>query len=130
MAAKKPAAKKTKCASKAAPKKTATKKTAAKKTPVKKTAAKKPTTKQAKARTNSAFMVELQPSAQLAEVVGSKPLPRTKVISQIWDYVKKHGLQDTKDKRLINLDDTLKTVYGNKKQIHMTEVSQAFKHLS
>jgi chromatin remodeling complex protein RSC6 len=130
MAAKKPAAKKMKCAPKAASKKTATKKTAAKKTPVKKTAAKKTTTKQAKVRTNSAFMVELQPSAQLAEVVGSKPLPRTKVISQIWDYVKEHGLQDTKDKRLINLDDTLKAVYGNKKQIHMTEVSQAFKHLS
>ncbi|MCL2626905.1 MAG: SWIB/MDM2 domain-containing protein [Cystobacterineae bacterium] len=81
-------------------------------------------------KTNSAFMVELQPSAQLAEVVGGKALPRTKVISLIWDYVKKQGLQDTKDKRLINLDDKLKAVYGSKKQIHMTEVSQAFKHLS
>ena len=126
MAAKKPAAKKTK----AAPKKTTTKKPAAKKAAVKKPAAKKTTAKQAKARVNSPFMVELQPSAQLAEVVGSKALPRTKVISQIWDYVKKHGLQDTKDKRLINLDDALKAIYGNKKQIHMTEVSQAFKHLS
>jgi len=129
MAAKKPAAKK-KTAPKAAPKKTVTKKPAAKKAPVKKAAAKKPATKQAKVRTNSAFMKELQPSAQLAEVVGSKPLPRTKVISHIWDYVKENGLQDTKDKRLINLDDTLKAIYGNKKQIHMTEVSQAFKHLS
>jgi len=129
MAAKKPAAKK-KTAPKAAPKKTITKKLATKKAPVKKTAAKKTVTKQAKVRTNSAFMVELQPSAQLAEVVGSKPLPRTKVISQIWDYVKENGLQDSKDKRLINLDDTLKAIYGNKKQIHMTEVSQAFKHLS
>jgi len=124
MAPKKPVAKKTK---KAAPKKTV-----AKKAPVKKAAAKKPAAKKAAARvrTNSAFMVELQPSAQLAEVVGSKALPRTKVISLIWDYVKEQGLQDTKDKRLINLDDRLKAVYGNKKQIHMTEVSQAFKHLS
>jgi len=75
-------------------------------------------------------MVPLQPSAELAEVVGSKPLPRTKVISLIWDYIKEQGLQDTKDKRLINLDDTLKAIYGNKKQIHMTGVSQAFEHLS
>jgi chromatin remodeling complex protein RSC6 len=124
MAAKKPAAKKT------VAKKTAAKKPTAKKAPAKKPAAKKTTVKQAKARTNSAFMVALQPSAELAEVVGSKPLPRTKVISLIWDYVKKHGLQDTKDKRLINLDDTLKTIYGSKKQIHMTEVSQAFEHLT
>jgi upstream activation factor subunit UAF30 len=106
MAAKKAAAKKTTPAAKKAP---AAKKTAA--------GAKKP---------NAAFMKEFNPTPELAAVVGDKPLPRTAVIKKLWDYFKKNGLNQG---QLINLDDNLKKVYGNKKQIKMTEVAGAFKHL-
>jgi chromatin remodeling complex protein RSC6 len=105
MAAKKAAAKKT---------------TAAKKAPAKKAAA------GAKRKPNAAFMKEFTPSAELAAVVGDKPIPRTAVIKKLWDYFKKNGLNQG---QLINLDDKLKAVYGNKKQIKMTEVAGAFKHL-
>lgn len=101
-----------------AAKKTAAKKTAAKKAAPKKSSGRKP---------NAAFMKELNPSPQLAEVVGAKPLARTAVIKKLWDYFKKNGLQQG---QLINLDEKLKAVYGNKKQIKMTEVAGAFKHLS
>jgi upstream activation factor subunit UAF30 len=104
MAAKKAAAKKT---------------TAAKKAPAKKAAG-------AKRKPNAAFMKEFQPSAELAAVIGSNPVPRTGVIKKLWDYIKKNSLNQG---QLINLDDKLKAVYGNKKQIKMTEVAQAFKHL-
>lgn len=90
----------------------------------KKPAAKKPA-KSAR-KPSPAFMKELTPSASLAEVVGAKPLPRTQVIKKLWDYFKKNKLNQG---QTINLDDKLKAVYGNKKSIHMTEVSAAFKHL-
>jgi chromatin remodeling complex protein RSC6 len=92
-------------------------------------AKKKPAAKKA-VKTNAAFMKPLSPSANLAEVVGAKPLSRPELIKKLWAYFKKNGLQDSTDKRMINLDDKLKGVYGSKKQIHMTEVSKAFKHLS
>jgi upstream activation factor subunit UAF30 len=103
----------------------AAKKAAAKKTP----AAKKAPAKKAagaKRKPNAAFMQEFTPSPELAAVVGEKPLPRTAVIKNLWTYFKKHGLNQG---QLINLDDNLKKVYGNKKQIKMTEVAAAFKHL-
>lgn len=103
-----------------AAKKAAAKKTAAKKAPAKKAAA------GAKRKPNAAFMKEFTPSPELAAVVGDKPLPRTAVIKKLWDYFKKNGLNQG---QLINLDDNLKKVYGNKKQIKMTEVAGAFKHL-
>ncbi|HCW06656.1 MAG TPA: hypothetical protein DGG95_04740, partial [Cytophagales bacterium] len=80
---------------KKAPKKAAKK--AAKK-PAKKAAPKKA----AKRKPNAAFMAALTPSATLAEVIGSKPLPRTEIIKKIWDYIKKNKLQDQKNKRMIN----------------------------
>lgn len=91
-------------------------------------AAKKPAKKPTKSarKPSAAFMKELTPSAQLAEVVGAKPLPRTQVIKKLWDYFKKNKLNDG---QIINLDDKLKAVYGNKKTIKMTEVSKAFAHL-
>ena len=105
-------------AKKAAAKKTTT--AAAKKAPAKKAAA------GGKRKPNAAFMKELTPSAELGAVVGNKPLPRTAVIKNIWEYIKKNSLNQG---QLINLDEKLKAVYGNKKQIKMTEVAQAFKHL-
>jgi upstream activation factor subunit UAF30 len=103
----------------------AAKKAAAKKAPAKKAPAKKAAAG-AKRKPNAAFMKEFKPTAELAAVVGDKPLPRTAVIKKLWDYFKKNGLNQG---QLINLDDKLKAVYGNKKQIKMTEVAQAFKHL-
>jgi upstream activation factor subunit UAF30 len=84
----------------------------------------------AKKKANSAFMKELTPSAQLAEVVGSKPLPRTEVVKKLWAYIKKNGLQDKKNKRNINADDKLKPVFGGKAQVSMFDMTKLVsKHL-
>jgi len=102
---------------------------AKKTTTAKKPAAKKPAA--AKRKPNAAFMKELTPSAALAEVVGPKPLPRTEVVKKLWAYIKKHGLQDAKNKRNINADDKLKPVFGGKKTVTMFEMtSLVSKHLS
>src|SRR5215475_13704349 len=69
--------------------------------------------KKTKRKPNAAFMKPVQPSATLAEVVGSKPIPRTEVTKKLWAYIKKNGLQDKKNRRMINSDDTLKAVYGD-----------------
>ncbi len=98
---------------------------AAKKPATKKPAAKKPAAKSAR-KPSPAFLKELTPSPELAEVIGPKPVPRTQVIKKLWDYFKSNKLNVS---QTINLDDKLKKIYGNKKSIHMTEVSKAFKHL-
>ena len=107
-AAKKPAAKKP-AAKKPAAKKPAAKKPAAKKAAPakKKPAAKKPAAKKpaAKRKPNAAFMKAMTPSAVLAAVVGSTPMPRTEVTKKIWDYIKKNQLQDPVNRRQINADD-------------------------
>jgi chromatin remodeling complex protein RSC6 len=115
-ASKKAAKKTTKKAAKKAPakaKKAAPKK-AAKKAAPKKKSARKP---------NAAFMAPLTPSATLGEVVGNKPLPRTEVVKKIWDYIKKNGLQDKKNRRMINADAKLKPIFG-KDQISMFELAK------
>ena len=118
-AAKKKAAPKK--AAKKAPKKAAKK--AAKKAPKK--AAKKAAPKKKSARKpNAAFMAALTPRAALAEVVGSKPLPRTEIIKKIWDYIKKNGLQDKQNRRMINGDDKLKGIFAGKDQISMFELAK------
>lgn len=66
------------------------------------------------------------PSAELAEIVGSKDLPRSEVVSKVWDYIKKNDLQDAKDRRQINADDKLQKIFG-KKSVTMFEMN---KHLS
>lgn len=66
------------------------------------------------------------PSAELAEIVGEKDLPRSEVVSKVWDYIKKHDLQDAKDRRQINADEKLEKVFG-KKSASMFEMN---KHLS
>jgi upstream activation factor subunit UAF30 len=107
----------------------ATKKTAAKKTP----AAKKPAAKKtaAKRKPSEAFMKPMTPSEALAEIVGKKPLPRTAIISRIWEYIKENGLQDAKNKRMINADDKLKPVFGGKKSVTMFEMTKLVNsHLS
>ena len=127
-AAKKAPAKKKPAAKKVAAKKPAAKKVAAKKPAAKKVAAKKAPAKKAKAKTtrkpNAAFMKPLTPSAALAAVVGSNPLPRTDVTKKVWDYIKKHKLQDSVNRRNINADDKLKAVFGGKKTVSMFEMTK------
>ena len=79
---------------------------------------------------NAAFMKALTPSAILAEIVGSKPLPRTQVVSKIWEYIKKHNLQNPKNKRNILADEKLAKLFG-KKEVTMFELAGIVgKHLS
>ncbi len=106
--------------------------------PAKKAAAKAPAAKSAttakaapaaKRTPNAAFMKALTPSAALAAVVGSTPLPRTEVVSKMWVYIKKHNLQDATNRRAINADDKLKAVFG-KAQVTMFEMAGLIgKHL-
>ena len=86
--------------------------------------------KSSKRKPNAAFMKPMQPSSTLAEVVGSKPIPRTEVTKKIWQYIKRKGLQDSKNRRNINADDKLKEVFGGKKQVSMFEMTKLVsKHL-
>lgn len=112
-----------KAAKKAAPKKKAAKKAAPKKA-AKKAARKKAAKKKSARKPNAAFMAPLNLSAPLAEVVGSKPLPRTEIIRKMWDYIKKNGLQDKKNRRMINADAKLKVVFGGKSQVSMFELAK------
>ena len=126
-AAKKPAAKKV-AAKKVVAKKAPAKKVVAKKVVAKKVVAKKAPAKKAAAKTarkpNAAFMKPMTPSAVLAAVVGASPLPRTEVTKKVWDYIKKHKLQDDANRRNINADDKLKAVFGGKKTVSMFEMTK------
>jgi chromatin remodeling complex protein RSC6 len=124
-AAKKAAKKTTKKAAKKAPAKAAKKSTkkAAPKKAAKKAVKKAAPKKKSARKPNAAFMAPLTPSATLAEVVGSKPMPRTEVVKKIWDYIKKNGLQDKNNRRMINADAKLKPIFG-KHQITMFELAK------
>jgi len=80
---------------------------------------------------NSAFMKPMKISADLALVVGKGPMPRSEVVKKLWAYIKKHSLQDKKNKRNINADENLKTVFKGKKVVDMFEMTKLVsKHLS
>jgi len=101
-----------------------------KKKPVKKVVAKKKVVKK-KRKPNPAFMKPMKISDALAEVVGSKPLPRTEVTKKLWAYIKKNKLQDKVNKRMINADANLKVVFGGKNKVSMFEMTKLVsKHLS
>jgi chromatin remodeling complex protein RSC6 len=81
-------------------------------------------------KANSAFMKPLTPSSSLAEVVGAKPLPRSEVVKKMWVYIKKNGLQDKTNKRMIKADDNLKAIF-KKPTVNMFEMTKLVsKHLS
>lgn len=83
-----------------------------------------------KRKPNAAFMKALTPSATLAEVVGNKAIPRTEVVKKMWAYIKKNGLQDKKNKRMINADAKLKAVFAGKGQVSMFDMNKLIaKHL-
>ncbi len=109
-------------------KKTAAKKStkkAAKKPAARKTATKKAAKSTAKKRTpNAAFMRPVTPDDTLASVVGATPLPRTELTKKLWTYIKRKGLQDQKNKRMINADDNLKAVFGGKAQVSMFDMTK------
>ncbi len=73
---------------------------------------------------NAAFMKPVTPDAALAEVIGSKPVPRTEVTKKLWAYIKKNGLQDKKNRRMINSDAALKPVFGGKATVNMFEMTK------
>ena len=85
---------------------------------------KKKTSRKKKEDSVSKFMKPLSPSVELAEVVGSKRMPRTEFVSKVWAYIKKNGLQDKKNRRMINADAKLQGIFGSKKQISMFELSK------
>src|SRR5689334_1178625 len=92
--------------------------------------AKKTAKKKTARKANAAFMKPVTPSASLAEVVGAKPIPRTEVTKRLWAYIKKNKLQDTKNKRMIKSDATLKPVFGGKATVNMFEMTKLVsKHL-
>ena len=83
-----------------------------------------------KRKPNAAFMKPMTPSSALAEVVGSKAIPRTEVTKKLWTYIKRNKLQDTKNRRMINADDALKVVFGGRGKVTMFEMTKLVsKHL-
>ena len=81
-------------------------------------------------KANAAFMKPLKPSEALAEIVGGSPLPRTQVVKKLWAYIKRKGLQDKKNRRMINADANLLKVFGGKKQVSMFDMEKLVgKHL-
>lgn len=101
----------------------AAKKPAAKAAPAKSSAA-KPAAKAVPRKPNAAFMKAMTPSPELAAVVGATPLPRTEVTKKIWEYIKKHNLQNEANRRNIDADDKLKAIFGGKKQVSMFEMTK------
>ena len=73
---------------------------------------------------NPAFMKPMQPDSMLGEVIGSKARPRTQVTKDLWIYIKKHGLQDKKQRTMINADERLRPVFAGKRQVSMFEMTK------
>jgi chromatin remodeling complex protein RSC6 len=84
----------------------------------------KTTAKTSKRKPNAAFMKPVQPDDKLAEIVGTKPLPRSELTKKLWDYIKKNGLQDQKKRTLINADPAMKAVFNGKSQVSMFEMTK------
>jgi len=94
--------------------------------------AKAKSSKKAKKRKpNAAFMKPMSTTSTLAAVIGSGAMPRTEVTKKLWAYIKRNGLQDSKNRRMINADDKLKAVFGGKSQVSMFDMTKLVsKHLS
>ena len=86
--------------------------------------------KKSKRKPSAAFMKPVHPSAMLAAVVGNKAMPRTEVTKKLWQYIKRKGLQDKKNRRNINADAALKAVFGGRGTVNMFEMTKLVsKHL-
>lgn len=99
---------------------------------VRRRAPKKAAKKASKKRVPSAaFMRPVTPDSHLAAVVGSSPLPRTELTKKLWAYIKRHGLQDSKNRRAINADDRLRPVFNGRSQVSMFDMTKLVsKHVS
>jgi chromatin remodeling complex protein RSC6 len=86
-----------------------------------KTKAKKTSSKR---KPNPAFMRPMQPDDKLAAVVGSRPIPRSEITKKVWDYIKKHGLQDKKKRTQINADENMRPIFGGKSNVTMFEMTK------
>lgn len=75
-------------------------------------------------KANPAFMKAMTPSSTLAAVIGSSPMPRTEVTKKLWAYIKRNGLQDKTNKRMINADDKLRAVFGGRSQVSMFDMTK------
>lgn len=73
---------------------------------------------------NAAFMKPMAPSSTLAAVIGGNSMPRTEVTKKLWAYIKRNGLQDRVNKRMINADDKLRPVFGGKSQVSMFDMTR------
>lgn len=83
-----------------------------------------------KRKPNAAFMAPMTPSSQLSNIVGSSALPRTEVTKKLWGYIKRRGLQDSRNRRMINADENLRPIFGGKSQVSMFEMTRLVnKHL-
>ena len=71
------------------------------------------------------------PSSDLAKITGSAPLPRSQVVSKVWDHIRKNNLQNPQNKREILADDKLKKVFGGKDRVSMFEMTKlVFGHVT
>ena len=77
-----------------------------------------------KRKPNAAFMRPMQPDSKLAAIVGNKAMPRSEITKKVWDYIKKHGLQDKKKRTMISADDNMRAVFGGKGQVSMFEMTK------
>jgi len=110
--------------------KTASKKSASKAKKTTRKATKKKSSSGKKRKPNAAFMAPMTPSSQLSNVVGSNAIPRTEVTKKLWGYIKRKGLQDNKNRRMINADENLRPIFGGKSQVSMFEMTRLVnKHL-
>ena len=91
--------------------------------PAKKAAAKKVVDPAKKRAPNAAFMKAMTPSAELAAIIGSTPVPRTEVTKKVWEYIKKNNLQDAAKRTMINADAKLKEIF-KKAQVSMFEMTK------
>ena len=117
---------------KAASKKSSAKKSSggARKSAAKKKSGAKKKTGGAKRKPNAAFMKPMTISPQLGTVIGTTPMPRTEVTKKLWAYIKRKGLQDAKNRRMINADENLKPIFGGKGQVSMFDMTKLVsKHL-
>jgi chromatin remodeling complex protein RSC6 len=106
------------------------KKGGAKRKSARRSSAKRGGAKRAKRAPNPAFMKPMQPDTALSAVVGGSPMPRTEITKKLWGYIKRKGLQDAKERRMINADENLRPVFGGKGKVSMFEMTKLVnKHL-
>ena len=89
-------------------------------------AARKPRLQPAK----TVAVAPLQPDAALSKIVGAQAMSRSEVTKKLWSYIKRKGLQDKSNRRMITADDALRPVFGGKSQVNMLELPELVdKHL-